>query len=107
MRKSTQILKEVDPNLNVVSAGGRHQRRTTQTDWDKLDGTKCPTCNRDVLRVYGPFGQCYRCFRKEKCTSLEEVGCPKCTTRAVKVTTLVDGLQVVKIICASCGTYQA
>jgi len=106
MRKSTRLLKEVDPNLNVISAGGRRRRRTTQADWDKAEGKKCPTCGGEIFRTHGPFEQCLKCLYKEKGTFIEETECRKCKARAVKVQHLSDGLEDVKIVCPDCGTYE-
>jgi len=103
-RKLSQVLHEVDPNLNIVSPHKRKQR-TTKADWDNAGGTTCPSCGREILKTCGPFKQCYRCFLREKGIFLEEVECPKCRGNAAKVTTLSNGLQGEKIICPHCGTF--
>ena len=103
MRASTRVLKEVDPNLNIVS--GRRRRRMTKKDWDKCAVT-CPTCGRDTLKLIGPEAECPRCFLKRNDVLIEETECPKCRERVVaKVTTLSQGLLDTKIICPQCGTY--
>lgn len=79
--------------------------RMTNEDWDKLAGVSCSSCGKEILKTYGPFKQCYRCFYKRKDTWLEETKCQKCERVALKVTTLSEGLQTDKVICPNCGTY--
>jgi len=103
-KKLSQVLHEVDPNLNIVSPH-KKRSRTTKAEWEKLAGVNCSSCGKEILKTYGPFKQCYRCFNKEKGIFLEEIECPKCRGGAAKVTTLSNGLQGEKVICPHCGTY--
>lgn len=76
----------------------------TQTDWEKCE-VRCPTCNRETLKLVGPFSECSRCFAKRRDILIEETKCVKCKERAAKVTTLSQGLLEIKVICPRCGTY--
>ena len=76
----------------------------TQTDWEKCE-VRCPTCNRETLKLVGPFSECPRCFAKRRDILIEETKCVKCKERAAKVTTLSQGLLDIKVICPRCGTY--
>lgn len=103
-KKLSQVLHAVDPNLNIVSTH-KKKWRITKADWDKLGGVTCVSCGTEILKTYGPFKQCYRCFYREKGIFLEEIECPKCKERAAKVTNLSNGLQGEKVICPNCGSY--
>ena len=76
----------------------------TQTDWEKCE-VRCPTCNRETLKLVGPFVECQKCLTKRTDAIFEETDCEKCKERAVKVTILSEGLQTDKVICPRCGTY--
>lgn len=100
-----EVLKEVDPNLNIIPSHRSHRRKTTNADWGKAAGEKCPTCGKETLRLFGDLKQCKQCFYKEKGWTFDETTCEKCEERAVKVTALSFGVTEIKIICPKCGTY--
>jgi hypothetical protein len=85
---------------------GRRKSPPKVHEWDKLGGVNCPTCHHEILRTFGPFKQCHSCFYKAKETFFEFTTCSKCTERAVKVTTLSDGLLDERVICPNCGTHR-
>lgn len=73
-------------------------------NWENADGEPCPTCGTRVLRLFGPLRQCRGCLAKEHNVVVEEVNCPKCSSQAALVTSLLDGGATSKIICPECGT---
>ena len=52
MKKSTQVLKQVDPNLNVA-----HHRN----NWDATGGAFCPRCEKEAVRFRPEDGVCRVC----------------------------------------------
>lgn len=66
MRKTLRgVLRQVDPNLNIVPGGVfRHGgRRLTVQDWDNAAGIICRNCGREVFRSRD--GLCLPCWEAE------------------------------------------
>jgi len=92
-KTASQVLHDVTPELNVIP-GRVHSRRsgkrtvrldevshielpiyiphrTTEADWEKARGLKCPECHNEVMRLvpYGFTGQnkcCEGCLRNRR-----------------------------------------
>jgi len=71
MNPSTRVLKEVDPNLNIIS--GNHRKHKARMDnghipmfvdeWNKAGGAICPRCKQEAVRFRPQDGVCIKCAR--------------------------------------------
>ena len=60
-KKASEIFAAVDPHLKVIDGGTRRRKKKELSDWEKLDGAKCPKCGRDALRFRPEDGVCMVC----------------------------------------------
>jgi hypothetical protein len=60
-RELRDRLKEVDPNLTIISGGVRQRRKSTEKDWAAAAGPKCPRCGEESLRFRPEDGVCRKC----------------------------------------------
>lgn len=57
MKGSVAAIKQVDPELNVVS--GKKKKSQAEENWDKAQGITCGACGEETQRV---VQICPRCF---------------------------------------------
>jgi len=70
MKPSTRVLKEVDPNLNIISGNHRKHkprrynghRPMSVDEWEAATPPLCPTCGEETMRFID--GKCLRCARR-------------------------------------------
>jgi len=60
-KKASEIFAVVDPHLKVIDAGTHRHKKKELSDWEKLDGSKCPKCGKDALRFRPQDGVCMVC----------------------------------------------
>ena len=60
-KKASEIFAAVDPHLKVIDGGTRRRKKKELSDWEKLDGAKCPKCGKDALRFRPEDGVCMVC----------------------------------------------
>lgn len=60
-----QVLKAVDPQLNVIS-GGVHRRKKSKVrrqEWEDSGGLFCTRCGQETVRIFN--GICLSCYRDD------------------------------------------
>jgi len=60
-KRASEIFGPVDPQLKVIDGGTRRHKKKELSDWEKLDGAKCPKCGKDALRFRPQDGVCMVC----------------------------------------------
>jgi len=62
-KKASEIFAAVDPHLKVIDGGTHRRHKKKESDWEKLNGAKCPQCGKDVLQFDPHRGVCISCAR--------------------------------------------
>ena len=71
-KKASEIFAAVDPHLKVIDGGTHRRHKKKESDWEKLNGAKCPRCGQDALRFRPEDGVCIFCAQKMNERELSE-----------------------------------
>jgi len=61
-KKASEILRVVDPDLNLIDRGKRRRWKVTGLDWARAGAAECPSCKKETLRFRD--GVCIECTQQ-------------------------------------------
>lgn len=71
MKPSSRLLRQVDPDLKIVSGNHRKKKSASLEDWKNAGGASCPECGQETVRFLN--GLCPTCARRVEEESEEQM----------------------------------